>query len=87
MLWEKGTEVRRIDNPGKQGSTTGHVRQRGIVGYYGVRWRDGSNDYVAEDQLEPIHSTLSNDPYAVLEACRLGRAEDLRELEITNVPF
>jgi superfamily II DNA or RNA helicase len=84
MLWEKGTEVRRIDNPGKQGSTTGQLRQRGTVVYYGVRWRDGSNDYVAEDQLEPTHSTLSNDPYAVLESGRLGRAEDLRR-SLTHV--
>jgi SNF2 family DNA or RNA helicase len=84
MQWEKGTEVWRIDNPGKQGATTGHVRQRGAVNYYGVRWRDGSNDYVAEDQLELLSTTLSSDPYAVLESGRLGRAEDLRR-SLTHV--
>lgn len=84
MPWEKGTEVVRIDNPGKQGATTGQIRQRGAVAYYGVRWRDGSNDYVAEDQLEPLNSTLSNDPYVVLESGRLGRSEDLRR-SLTHV--
>lgn len=84
MQWEKGTEVRRIDNPGKQGTTTGQVRPRGEVNYFGIRWRDGSNDYVAEDQLESTNSGLSNDPYAVIESCRLGRAEDLRR-SLTHV--
>ena len=84
MLWEKGTEVRRIDNPGKQGTTTGQVRPRRSDNYYGVRWRDGSSDYIAEDQLERIHCAISNDPYAVLESCRLGRSEDLRR-SLTHV--
>lgn len=84
MPWEKGTEVVRIDNPGKQGITTGQIRQRGDVAYYGVRWRDGSNDYVAEDQLEPLSTTLGNDPYVVLERGRLGRSEDLRR-SLTHV--
>ena len=84
MLWERGTEVRRIDNPGKQGITTGQVRQRGSVDYYGVRWRDGSNDYVAQDQLEPLAAGLSDDPYAVLQSGRLGRSEDLRR-SLTHV--
>lgn len=84
MLWERGTEVRRIDNPGKQGTTTGQVRQRGSVDYYGVRWRDGSNDYVAQDQLEPLAAALNDDPYAVLQSGRLGRSEDLRR-SLTHV--
>jgi superfamily II DNA or RNA helicase len=84
MPWEKGTDVRRIDNPGRQGATTGQVRQRGQVSYYGVRWRDGSNDYVAEDQLETLDTALSDDPYAVLESGQLGRAEDLRR-SLTHV--
>ena len=41
MVWDKGTEVPRADNPGKRGTTTGQVRPRGGVNYYGVRWRDG----------------------------------------------
>jgi superfamily II DNA or RNA helicase len=84
MAWEKGTEVRRIDNPGKLGSTTGLVRRRGEVSYYGIRWRDGTNDYVAEDQLELTATALTDDPYAVIESGRFGRAEDLRR-SLTHV--
>jgi superfamily II DNA or RNA helicase len=84
MQWEKGTEVRRIDNPGKQGATTGAVRKRGELSYYNIRWRDGTTDYVAEDQLELLSSAQSDDPYAVLESGRFGRAEDLRR-SLTHV--
>lgn len=84
MQWEKGTEVRRIDNPGKLGATTGQVRARGSISYYGVRWRDGTNDYVAEDQLELISTAQSDDPYGVIESGRFGRAEDLRR-SLTHV--
>lgn len=84
MPWDKGTEVSRIDNPGKQGATTGQFRQRGAMAYHGVRWRDGSQDYVAEDQLAPLNTTLSRDPYVVLESGRLGRSEDLRR-SLTHV--
>jgi SNF2 family DNA or RNA helicase len=84
MPWEKGTEVRRVDNPGKLGDTTGQVRSRGSVSYYGVRWRDGTSDYVAEDQLEPTSSAQSDDPYAVIESGRFGRSEDLRR-SLTHV--
>lgn len=84
MQWEKGTEVRRIDNPGKTGATTGLVRPRGSLNYYGVRWQDGSNDYVAEDQLEEVSSTISKDPYELIESGRYGRAEDLRR-SLTHV--
>lgn len=84
MQWEKGTEVRRIDNPGKLGATTGQVRARGSISYYGVRWRDGTNDYVAGDQLELISTAQSDDPYGVIESGRFGRAEDLRR-SLTHV--
>lgn len=84
MTWEKGTEVRRADNPGKQGATTGQVRQRGDIHYYGVRWRDGTSDYVAEDQLELVSTARNDDPYAIIEGGRLGRAEDLRR-SLTHV--
>lgn len=84
MPWEKGTEVRRVDNPGKLGATTGQVRARGAVNYYGVRWRDGTNDYVAEDQLEHTATAVSDDPYAVIESGRFGRSEDLRR-SLTHV--
>lgn len=84
MQWEKGTEVRRIDNPGKTGTTTGQIRPRGILNYYGVKWQDGSNDYVAEDQLELVSSFISKDPYELIEQARYGRAEDLRR-SLTHV--
>lgn len=77
-MFEKGTEVRRLDNPAKVGVTTGQVRPRGALNYYGVRWRDGSNDYVAEDQLEASLEGANLDPYEAIETGRLGRAEDLR---------
>lgn len=84
MAWDKGAEVRRADNPGKVGATTGHVRPRGGVNYYGVRWRDGSSDYVGEDQLELIEGVRGDDPYALIECGRFGRSEDLRR-SLTHV--
>lgn len=84
MVWDKGTEVRRVDNPGKLGATTGQVRPRGGVNYYGVRWRDGSSDYVAEDQLELTAAAGRDDPYALIADGRLGRSEDLRR-SLTHV--
>lgn len=84
MQWEKGTEVRRLDNPGKTGLTTGQVRPRGDLKYYGVRWQDGTSDYVAEDQLEEIDAKLSKDPYELIGDGRYGRSEDLRR-SLTHV--
>lgn len=81
---DRGTEVRRLDNPGKIGTTTGVVRQRGGVSYINVRWHDGTNDYVAEDQLEVAAASASKDPFALIEAGRYGRAEDLRR-SLTHV--
>jgi superfamily II DNA or RNA helicase len=79
MGWEKGTQVRRFDNPGKTGSTTGQQRQRLSGLYIQVRWnQDGSTDYVAEDQIEAVDNATLTDPYAVLAAGRFGRALDLR---------
>jgi superfamily II DNA or RNA helicase len=84
MQWEKGTQVRRIDNSAKQGTTSGLIRKRGELSYFGVRWQDGSLDYVAEDQLELLTSIDLSDPYAVIESGRFGRAEDLRR-SLTHV--
>src|SRR5256885_49061 len=79
MVSDRGTEVRRYDNPGKTGTTTGQSRQRASGLYVQVRWhQDGSTDYVAEDQIEQRDSGSLNDPYAVLEMGRFGRAADLR---------
>jgi hypothetical protein len=84
MQWEKGTEVRRLDSPGKIGATTGQIRPRGSINYYGIRWRDGTSDYVAEDQLEAVSAAQNDDPYAVIESGRFGRSEDLRR-SLTHV--
>lgn len=84
MTWDKGSEVRRIDNPGKTGVTIGQVRNRGGLNYLGVRWQDGSLDYVAEDQLEEVAVILSKDRFELIELGRYGRAEDLRR-SLTHV--
>jgi superfamily II DNA or RNA helicase len=84
MAWEQGTDIRRVDNPGKVGTATGKVRPRGVINYIYVQWRDGSGDWVAEDQLEPVNAKLSSDPYELIENGRLGRAEDLRR-SLTHV--
>ena len=84
MDWDKGTDVRRADNPGKLGATTGQIRSRGGINYFGVRWRDGSSDYVAEDQLELTAAGGCDDPYTLIASGRLGRSEDLRR-SLTHV--
>ncbi|QCP47924.1 ATP-dependent helicase [Trinickia violacea] len=82
--WAPGTDVRRIDNPGKIGATTGQIRNRGSVHYHGVRWQDGSLDYVAEDQLEEVCVIASKDRFELIETGRYGRSEDLRR-SLTHV--
>ena len=84
MKWEKGVAVRRIDNPAKTGETTGAMRQRPGMPYYGVRWVDGTTDYVAEDQLEAQTVVASKDRFELIEAGRYGRADDLRR-SLTHV--
>jgi SNF2 family DNA or RNA helicase len=84
MVWEKGTEVRRIDNPGKTGVTTGQTRERGAIAYLGVRWLDGTQDYVAEDQLEELHVIVSKDRFELIELGKYGRSADLRR-SLTHV--
>ena len=45
MNWDKGIEVRRLDNPGKVGSTTGQQRERSSGLYIQIKWhQDGSDD-------------------------------------------
>jgi SNF2 family DNA or RNA helicase len=84
MKWERGTEVRRIDNPGKVGITNGQVRTRGSIDYFNVRWQDGTLDHVAEDQLEEMNVILSKDRFELIEMGRYGRSEDLRR-SLTHV--
>ena len=84
MAWERGTAVRRLDNPGKTGVTTGQLRNRGDLSYCGVRWQDGSNDYVAKDQIEELNVIISKDRFELIEQGRYGRSEDLRR-SLTHV--
>lgn len=84
MPWEKGTEVRRIDNPAKTGLTTGQVRQRGPLAYLAIRWQDGALDYVAEDQIERLDVSVSKDRFELIELGQYGRSADLRR-SLTHV--
>lgn len=84
MAFEQGIEVRRIDNPGKTGTATGQVRKRGDLSYYAIRWKDGSLDYVAEDQIEEVSLVISKDRFELIDAGRYGRSEDLRR-NLTHV--
>lgn len=52
--------------------------------YFGVRWHDGTNDYVAEDQLEEVSLIQSKDPYELIEGGCYGRSEVLRR-SLTHV--
>lgn len=84
MKWQKDTPIRRIDNPSKIGQTTGVARPRAGLLYYGVRWADGTNDYVAEDQLELQGDIDDKDIFELIKASRYGRADDLRR-NLTHV--
>lgn len=79
MNWDKGIEVRRLDNPGKVGSTTGQQRERSSGLYIQIKWhQDGSTDYVAEDQVERVDDSNLTDPYDAINAQKIGRSSDFR---------
>ena len=79
MSWDKGIEVRRLDNPGKVGSTTGQQRERASGLYIQIKWhQDGSTDYVAEDQVEKVEESNLSDPYDAIKARKIGRSSDFR---------
>lgn len=84
MEWDKGTGVRRIDNPGKTGETTGAARDRGGILFLAVRWQDGTLDYVGEDQLERLDTAVSKDRFELIASGRYGRSEDFRR-SLTHV--
>lgn len=84
MTFEKGVQVRRIDNPGKEGVVVGDPRNRENIRYFKISFNDGSVDYVAEDNLELLMNVDVRDPYAVLESGKFGRAENLRR-SLTHV--
>jgi superfamily II DNA or RNA helicase len=79
MNWDKSIEVRRLDNPGKIGSTTGQQRERQSGIYIQIKWHhDGSTDYVAEDQVERVNDTNISDPYGAINTRKIGRSSDFR---------
>ena len=74
-----GTQVRSIDNPGREGGVTRmtpRVRPSGI--FVQVKWSDGSIDLVHEDEIEEIDNLDLQDYFALVEKGRFGRANDLR---------
>jgi len=79
MPFEPGTSVRSVDNPAREGIVTNsppRIRPAGT--YYPVRWLDGGNEYVHEDELEARDTLDLSDPYSLLHDGRFGRAADLR---------
>ena len=79
MNWDKGIEVRRLDNPGKVGATTGQQRERSSGLYIQIKWhQDGSTDYVAEDQVESVDNSNLSDPYNAINARKFGESSDFR---------
>ena len=46
------TNVRHKNNPGRVGTLTGNKRERGTRIYYQVKYSDGTNDYIFENELE-----------------------------------
>lgn len=79
MNWDKGIEVRRLDNPGKVGATTGQQRERSSGLYIQIKWhQDGSTDYVAEDQVEKVDDSNVSDQYDAIHARKIGRSADFR---------
>lgn len=81
---EKGTQVRRKDNPGKVGVATGNQRARNGVPYHSIRWHDGTTDYCSSDLLEVMADEGAADIYQQINEARFGRAEDLRR-NLTHV--
>lgn len=77
---QPGTAVRSIDNPGREGvvtNTPARNRPSGI--YVQVRWSDGELDFVHEEEIEPIDNLDLQDPFALVDQGRYGRAADLRQ--------
>ncbi len=81
---DKGTQVRRKDNPGKIGAATGNQRPRNGIPYYSIRWHDGTTDYCSSELLEVLTEDVETDIYQQIESGQYGRAEDLRR-NLTHV--
>lgn len=79
MPIEAGTSVRSVDNPGREGVITNTPPRTKASGcYWQVRWSDGSVDFHHEDEIERLNNLDIQDPFALVEHGRYGRAADLR---------
>ena len=77
---EPGTAVRSIDNPGREGVVTNTPPRSRPSGLYAqVRWSNGELDFVHEDEVEPLDNLDLQDPFALVDQGRYGRAADLRQ--------
>jgi superfamily II DNA or RNA helicase len=73
------TNVRHKNNPGRVGTLTGNKRERGTRIYYQVKYSDGSNDYIFENELESDELEDFKDPYQLIQKGSFGRSLDLRQ--------
>ena len=73
------SNVRHKNNPGRVGILTGNKRQRGARVYFQVKYQDGTNDYVFENELETDEIEDFNDPYQLIQKGSFGRSLDLRQ--------
>ncbi|MBI3042363.1 MAG: hypothetical protein HYY78_06015 [Betaproteobacteria bacterium] len=79
LLFEPGTAVRSIDNPGREGVVTKTPPRRKPSGLYvQVRWSDGSLDFVHQDEVEELDNLDRQNHFALIQRGRFGRAVDLR---------
>jgi len=70
-------EVFLIDDPGRQGRLTGHVRERPDGKVFQVRWHDNTTSWVPEYDLQQA-SADPDDVFSLLKNKRFGRLNDLR---------
>jgi len=76
---EPGISVRSVDNPGREGVITNTPPRRKASGlYWQVRWSDGSLDFHHAEEIELLNNLDIQDPFALAERGRYGRAADLR---------
>jgi hypothetical protein len=66
-----------IDDSGRRGHLTGHVRERPDGKVYQVRWHDNTTSGVPEYDLEQV-AAEPDDVFSLLRNKRFGRLNDLR---------
>lgn len=77
-MWQKNTEVRLINNPGRIGLCTGNTRERAGKTYVQIKFFDGTTDYVFENEIETVPAGGDEDHYSLIQKGAYGRASDLR---------